>query len=196
MEADGGNYSSADLAADNAYAYPGEELEGGTLYSTDPTLGYLDEGEEASMSHFAYGGQVDFEYVVVACLVCDESLWFCSDDDEDSSETWPAESEGTVISGMNSIYFSSYLIFHLFCIELIHPEAARDWNAEFQQVVEMPESLERYRRLAVLAEEFRLTARHFAELVVNEMATPVHLKTVKPLNVGGIAGGEKFSIRG
>lgn len=50
--------------------------------------------------------------------------------------------------------------------------------------------------LAEIARDFEHTALHFAELVVSEMFLPPERRTVKPLGIGGIAGGAKFSIKG
>jgi len=89
----------------------------------------------------------------------------------------------------------------------------RDWNEDFQEAVAMPDGVyaflllvtvssltpslrERLSRLAEVARDFQHTATHFAELVVSEMFLPIEKKTVRPVGVGGVAGGTKYSIKG
>ena len=46
------------------------------------------------------------------------------------------------------------------------------------------------------ANEFIHTARVFGEIIISESSLPTYLKTIKPVMIGGIAGGEKFIVSG
>ena len=53
-----------------------------------------------------------------------------------------------------------------------------------------------YDRLASLAQNFTVSARQYGRIIISERALPVAEKTIKPTNLGGVAGGEKFICRG
>jgi hypothetical protein len=53
-----------------------------------------------------------------------------------------------------------------------------------------------YEELVNLARDFRYTAQMFGQIIIAERNLPPWKKTIKPLNVGGIAGGLKFIVRG
>lgn len=82
--------------------------------------------------------------------------------------------------------------------------AARDYNAEFQALLEddvmevgtSDGKLEWVRRVHQLWCDFEAAARQAAAAVVREHHLPVARKTVKPVMVGGVAGGEKFLSNG
>lgn len=55
---------------------------------------------------------------------------------------------------------------------------------------------QRYRRLFALVRDFRKTAVVVGSVVASEVGLPYALKTVKPADVGGVAGGQKYFCRG
>jgi len=78
----------------------------------------------------------------------------------------------------------------------------RDWNAEYQALVEKAlqsgsscEALEdghlwgKYYRIA---QEFSDTANLYAKIIISEMCLPIEQRTIKPVDVGGVAGGQKY----
>jgi hypothetical protein len=76
----------------------------------------------------------------------------------------------------------------------------RDWNGEFQELFEerlvvsngtVQEKLHVATKLRALASEFISTAMSIGQTIIEEAAVPAAKKTVRPQNVGGIAGGEK-----
>ncbi|KAL6066162.1 Clu domain-containing protein [Balamuthia mandrillaris] len=71
----------------------------------------------------------------------------------------------------------------------------RDWMAEFQRLDAMPDSRAKYQALALLSRDFVKTASMYGRIVISEYFIPPEKKTIKPVNVGGLAGGEKFICR-
>jgi hypothetical protein len=78
------------------------------------------------------------------------------------------------------------------------PNPGRDWNEEFQKLLEGsfadPENeLLRTRELRRLCEEFSLLAKRIGTVILSELFLPHHKKTIPPVTseIGGVAGGEK-----
>jgi hypothetical protein len=71
-----------------------------------------------------------------------------------------------------------------------------DWNARFQQCLELPDGGEKYQSLSLLAYQFQVTATNYAKIIVSELSFPPEKRTIKPLDIGGAAGGEKYLVRG
>eukprot|EP00727_Mastigamoeba_balamuthi_P013397 m51a1_g8680 hypothetical protein (1589) ;mRNA; f:172987-179501 len=72
------------------------------------------------------------------------------------------------------------------------PRGAMDWNAEFQRLLALPESEEKFRRLFHLAHDFVYAAVAYAQIIISELGVPDEDKTIKPIRAGGVAGGVKF----
>lgn len=78
----------------------------------------------------------------------------------------------------------------------------RDWNKDFQNLVrtikESSFSPDRsnYRSLNQITKQFTDTATLYAEIIISEICLPQELKTIKSIDVGGIAGGQKFLCHG
>ncbi|PRP85823.1 hypothetical protein PROFUN_06015 [Planoprotostelium fungivorum] len=76
----------------------------------------------------------------------------------------------------------------------------RDWNAEFQRIVEgleeadKQEKLNRYLRLSHLAQDFVYVAKTYGKIIILERFSKK--KTILPVAVGGYAGGEKYIAQG
>ena len=73
----------------------------------------------------------------------------------------------------------------------------RDWNGEFQYLYEMPsttpyEREQREREVSALLNDFSSFSLRVAETIVSEQYLPVSDRSIPPMNIGGIAGGEKF----
>lgn len=73
----------------------------------------------------------------------------------------------------------------------------RDWQAEYMSIMQQsPQSFtdaaRKYRELFNLIREFSAVARSVGKVIASEAHLPVTAKTVKPADVGGIAGGQKF----
>jgi Clustered mitochondria/Zinc finger, ZZ type/Translation initiation factor eIF3 subunit 135 len=78
---------------------------------------------------------------------------------------------------------------------------ARDWNAEFQLIRDkFPQTIRDNLRvnsdLRGILHQFRQTAIELGKRIILECDLPARLKTIKPLDVGGVAGGEKFLAGG
>ena len=72
----------------------------------------------------------------------------------------------------------------------------RDWNGEFNKVLNS-ELLERAEKLRKLEKEFVEVASLIGKEIINEKNLHISQKTIKPLtNINGIAGGEKYQVKG
>ncbi|GAM26590.1 hypothetical protein SAMD00019534_097650 [Acytostelium subglobosum LB1] len=80
---------------------------------------------------------------------------------------------------------------------ILHPplSSAKDWNAEYQTLVNN-NKMEGYRDLSKLAHDFVYTAKIYGKVIISELTLPLHLKTIKPINIGGVAGGHKYIALG
>jgi hypothetical protein len=81
----------------------------------------------------------------------------------------------------------------------------RNWNAEFQNIMENAQFLftepafvsaasgqkDNFSALSLLAEDFIYAAKLYAKVIISEMHIPIEHKTIKPSKLGGVAGGEK-----
>lgn len=75
--------------------------------------------------------------------------------------------------------------------------AGRDWNTEFQRILEMPndtpqERLERALRVRKFKGDFEEKAVEHARTIIEEVHLPNLQKSIRSLDVGGQAGGEKY----
>jgi len=69
----------------------------------------------------------------------------------------------------------------------------RCWNEEFQHLMDnKKDDLDKYRRLRHLAQDFVFTAETYGKLIISERHVPNSQKTIRPCELGGTAGGEKY----
>jgi hypothetical protein len=66
------------------------------------------------------------------------------------------------------------------------------WNARFIAALEEKNRLERNRALSSYDEDFRRLAERDCRTIIAELALDGSRKTIKPVSLGGIAGGMKF----
>ncbi|KYQ99702.1 hypothetical protein DLAC_03642 [Tieghemostelium lacteum] len=69
------------------------------------------------------------------------------------------------------------------------------WNEMYQQILDMEESEEKSKKLATIANDFVYCADTFGKIIISELYLPVDKKTIKPVDIGGVAGGLKFKIQ-
>jgi len=81
--------------------------------------------------------------------------------------------------------------------------SAFDWNRRFQQVLlsvaqaDSPQERQRcYSELSALVIDFINMATTYARIIIGETFLPLEEKTIKPVDFGGVAGGEKFIVHG
>ncbi|GAM21633.1 hypothetical protein SAMD00019534_048080 [Acytostelium subglobosum LB1] len=74
--------------------------------------------------------------------------------------------------------------------ELVAPE--KGWNETFQQLLDLPDSEAKYETLSNFANNFVYSANTFGKIIISERNVPDEFKTIKPLEIGGVAGGQKF----
>jgi hypothetical protein len=75
---------------------------------------------------------------------------------------------------------------------------SRDWCDEFQTILDMPASRSRAKFLSLrnLVVDFNHIATQYGRIIIEERALPDNEKTVKRSSAGGVAGGEKYIVRG
>ncbi len=71
----------------------------------------------------------------------------------------------------------------------------RDWNAEFQTLLEMEDGVDKYALLRALYSDFCYAALSYGSIIISERHLPVHQKTIRPVSLGGQAGGEKYLVQ-
>ena len=78
----------------------------------------------------------------------------------------------------------------------------RNWNEEFQSLVaSIDDSVilaehKKFRKLASLAKDFVYAAQTYGKVIISEKYLPHQAKTIKPVAMGGIAGGVKYVVHG
>jgi hypothetical protein len=77
--------------------------------------------------------------------------------------------------------------------------AERDWSAEFRTILDLPSSsaqelLLRTAKRNEISTQFAEYASTIAKVIVEEMHLPVDQRQYKPVDVGGVAGGEKIIV--
>ncbi|KYQ92909.1 hypothetical protein DLAC_05501 [Tieghemostelium lacteum] len=75
-------------------------------------------------------------------------------------------------------------------------ESLTSWNSEFQKLIEMDDCLEKFERLSSLEHDFVYAAETYGRIIISEHFLPHNVRTIKPVTVGGIAGGEKYIVQG
>lgn len=73
---------------------------------------------------------------------------------------------------------------------------AFDWNGEFQRIVALPDSYDKYQQLSALYRDFIYAAKTYGRIIISEKCVPVAQKTIQPAKAGGIAGGVKYVAQG
>ena len=68
----------------------------------------------------------------------------------------------------------------------------RCWNEEYQRILLMPDGPSKYEMLQDLAFCFVSTAQLYGRIIIEEQAMSIDQKTIKPVALGGIAGGDKY----
>ena len=73
-----------------------------------------------------------------------------------------------------------------------------EWNAEFQDILSMENDEEdkKSEKLAAIIKDFHFNARKYGELIISEKHVPCLQKTIKPVTIGGVAGGDKYIVNG
>ncbi|KAF2070369.1 hypothetical protein CYY_008312 [Polysphondylium violaceum] len=70
-----------------------------------------------------------------------------------------------------------------------------NWNEIFQNTLDLPDSEEKFRKLSNIANDFVYCADTFGKIIISELHLPAESKTIKPLALGGVAGGLKFKCQ-
>ncbi|EFA81515.1 hypothetical protein PPL_05504 [Heterostelium album PN500] len=71
-------------------------------------------------------------------------------------------------------------------------DVGRDWNREFQNLLRMQPTLDKFQKLTFMAMDFVKAAETYGRIIIKEMFMPVKSKTIPPIDIGGVAGGEKY----
>ena len=80
-----------------------------------------------------------------------------------------------------------------------------EFNAIFQEALSnlqvfddegnVSSSIEDHTKLIRLSTDFVSSARRYGRIIISEVYQPVNKKTIKPINLGGVIGGEKYVVR-
>lgn len=66
----------------------------------------------------------------------------------------------------------------------------------FQKIFESTDERKKIEELASLSKDFNHTARTYGQIIIAERYLPIAKKTIKPMDIGGIAGGQKYIVQG
>ncbi|EFA75195.1 hypothetical protein PPL_11269 [Heterostelium album PN500] len=69
------------------------------------------------------------------------------------------------------------------------------WNEKFQYIMDLPEAEDKYKYLSIVANDFVYCANTFGKIIISERNLPEDQKTIKPLSLGGVAGGHKYKCQ-
>jgi len=81
-------------------------------------------------------------------------------------------------------------------VEVVPVDTELNWNTRYQEVIEKEDSQHKYKELSILAKDFVYAARVYGNIIISEIYVPNNQKTIKPINMGGIAGGSKYICQG
>jgi hypothetical protein len=79
-------------------------------------------------------------------------------------------------------------------VELVQEMYA--WNARFQNALSLPDGDVKNSAIAAVALDFNRLAEKFGQMIIEEYFLSVEKKTIKPTDMGGIAGGAKYVHKG
>lgn len=71
-----------------------------------------------------------------------------------------------------------------------------DWNVAFKAIHALPDSPHKYQALSKLAKDFTHASTLYAKLIISELFLKDENKTLKPVKIGGVAGGSKYIAQG
>lgn len=75
-------------------------------------------------------------------------------------------------------------------------DSKETWNDRFQVIYDAPESESKYDALHRLSVDFLGVAETYGKVIISELSLPDSEKSIPPINIGGVAGGSKYAVRG
>ena len=75
-------------------------------------------------------------------------------------------------------------------------EFGASFNDRFQQALSLPETKTKYAALNAINSDFVTTAVTYGKVLITELFLPAEAKTIRPVAIGGRAGGVKYLLRG
>lgn len=63
-------------------------------------------------------------------------------------------------------------------------------------MLDLPDGASKFAALSNLGHDFVHCSTSFARIIIEELYLPYDSKTIKPIDMGGIHGGTKFSVHG
>ena len=81
------------------------------------------------------------------------------------------------------------------------PRSNSSWNYLFQTSLDLPETtseevIMKYSKLNQLSVDFIERAKTYGRTIISEYFLPFDQQTIKPVDLGGVAGGRKYLVRG
>jgi hypothetical protein len=193
-----GGYASpaqaAAAAVSSVYAAPGSVVAAGN-YASPAHL--QDSSDIAPACVSAYEAHDTITAVGIASLYSSVSLE--SSRDGSAAPAPPSSAKALEASAQSAA--SAQPAPRTLTSSAISEYSARDWNKEFQALLDAALSLsernvsethECSRRLSQFVDEFTLQAQQIGEVILSELFLPVQQRTYKPIDAGGVAGGVKF----
>ena len=75
-------------------------------------------------------------------------------------------------------------------------DSKESWNDRFQAIYDAPESESKYDAMHRLSVDFLGVAETYGKVIISELSLPDNEKSIPPINIGGVAGGSKYAVRG
>lgn len=111
-----------------------------------------------------------------------------------SSSSSSRNLKGSAGSSIRSVRSSASLITPQAIQETLDSKGS--WNDRFQAIYDAPDSEAKYDALHRLSMDFLGVAETYGKVIIAELSLPDNEKSIKPINIGGVAGGSKYAVRG
>ena len=79
------------------------------------------------------------------------------------------------------------------CVQITKPASSLYyWSDLFLKAKRIENERRKQEELSQLSDDFITYATQYSETIVRELSIPEHLKTIRSVGIGGVAGGDKF----
>ena len=119
----------------------------------------------------------EFPYAVESEIASSKSTVEAQEEENNSSsdtETDSSEEEKNTIEPMDGMKYRE----------------ASNWNGRWQEIMNMLDEDQKGMLMAEIIKDFHYNARKYGEIIISEKYLPLDKKTIKPVSIGGVAGGQ------
>jgi hypothetical protein len=74
--------------------------------------------------------------------------------------------------------------------------SVKNWTVDFHGLLLQEDSFGKFNQLHHLALDFAYCAENYGRIIISEIMLPDQEKTIQPVSIGGVAGGQKYFIQG